>query len=424
MPPSPKPSATYDLIVIGGGASGMMAAGVAAKAGDRVLLLEKNSRLGVKLAITGGGRCNITNAEHNIHKLLAHYGQAKSFLHASFAQFGVADTFVFFKNLGLHLITQKHGRVFPATEKAPDVVKSLKQLLQKHRVTIRTNSPVRKIIHHKQHLTSVMVGPHTYTATNFIVATGGLSHTETGSTGDGFRWLQKLGHQSVKPTPALVPLATKDTWSKKLSGTALDKVAITFFVDGKKQLRLKGRILCAHFGLTGPLIMNASKKISDMTHEGDLTASINLFPAMDPGTLDKHLTKTLEQHRHKTLANALRVALPKGSTLAILSLLPKVSPDSKAHEVRRDVRKQLGALLSALPITIMGLMGYNKAIVTDGGIDIKEIDERTMRSRKVDNLFITGDMLHVNRPSGGYSLQLCWTTGFVAGTHAHIADAK
>ncbi|MFA6042223.1 MAG: aminoacetone oxidase family FAD-binding enzyme [Patescibacteria group bacterium] len=407
----------YDLLVIGGGAAGMMAAGRAAERGKRVLLLEKNAQLGAKLAITGGGRCNITNAEENQRLFLAHFGKAEKFLYSSFAQFDNQDAMRFFTDQGLPTVVQAGQRAFPKTERAEDVVRLFVNYLACGKVEVRKRTTVETIRIVDGKIAGVVVGKELMVAKNYLLATGGRSHPETGSTGDGFRWLAKLGHTVVPPTPTIVPLAVADTWVKNLAGVALDDVHVSFFQKGQKLLQLKGRILCTHFGLSGPLILNAAGKVGDMLRQGKVTVSIDVFPKLDFGSLDKHITKVFDQNKNKVLKNVLRLLTPTGTAASIITLLPRVLHEKKIHSISQAERKALGQLLKALPITVQGLMGYEWAVVADGGVPIREVDGKTFRSRKYDNLFITGDLLHITRPSGGYSLQLCWTSGYVAGNH-------
>lgn len=406
----------YDLLVIGGGAAGMMAAGRAAELGQRVLLLEKNVRLGAKLAITGGGRCNITNAEENQRLFLAHFGKAEKFLYSSFAQFDNQDAMRFFADHGLPVVVQAGQRVFPKTERAEDVVQMFSNYLRQGNVEVRKRATVSSIRMADGKITGVTVGKEVLTAKKYVFATGGRSHPETGSTGDGFRWLAQLGHTVVPPTPTIVPLAVADAWVKNLAGVALDDVQIRFFQKGKRHLQLQGRILCTHFGLSGPLILNAAGKVGDMLRQGKVTASIDLFPKLDLGSLDRHITKIFDQNKNKVCKNVLRLLTPTGTAASIISLLPGTLHEKKIHSFTQAERKALGQLLKALPVTVQGLMGYEWAVVADGGVPIREVDGKTFRSRKYDNLYITGDLLHITRPSGGYSLQLCWTSGYVAGS--------
>ncbi len=440
----------YDVIVVGGGASGLMAAGRAAEVLSarpccgRVLLLEKNKKLGEKLKITGGGRCNITNAEYDTRALLSHYGDASDFLFSAFSKFGVKDTFSFFESRGLPLMVEDRKRAFPKSQKALDVYKVLEKYVQEGKVTIKVGSAVTKVNvgeisvdgASKKVVTSVDCsgpsGVQSYRAKNFIFATGGASHKETGSTGDGFGWLRELGHTVVAPTPSVVPLAVEDEWSKKLAGISIESMKITFFVDGvkaggkngKSGSSKKGRILFTHFGISGPLILNSAAEVADLLKSGIVTAAIDIFPDLDLGALEKKIIAVFDANKNKTLKNVLVEILPPGTAKGISMLLeePEDSAEAllekKVHSVTVEERKNLTRIFKALPLTITGLMGDDRAVVSDGGVELIEIDTRTMKSKVVENLFVTGDLLHINRPSGGYSLQLCWTTGYVAGSTA------
>jgi hypothetical protein len=425
----------YDVIVIGGGASGLIAAGRAAELGAKVLLLEKNKKLGEKLKITGGGRCNITNAEYDTRALLAHYGDASEFLFSAFSQFGVKDTFMFFESRGLPLIVEDRRRAFPKSQKALDVYKVLEKYVQEGKVTIKVDSVVTKVNvgeisvvgASKKIITIVNCsgpnGVQSYCARNFIFATGGASHKETGSTGDGFGWLRELGHTVSAPTPSVVPLAVEDEWSKKLAGISIELMKITFFVDGIRASPKKGRLLFTHFGISGPLILNSAAEVADMLRAGTVTAAIDIFPDLDLGALEKKLIGVFDANKNKTLKNVLPEILPAGTAKGISMLIDDSILEKKVHSVTVEERKNLTRIFKALPLTIRGLMGDDRAVVSDGGVELTEIDTRTMRSKVVGNLFVTGDLLHINRPSGGYSLQLCWTTGYVAGSAA-VFDAE
>jgi len=408
----------YDVIVIGGGASGMMAAGRAAELGKRVLLLEKNKQLGEKLKITGGGRCNITNAEENERILLGHYGKAEQFLYSSFSQFGMTDTFSFFESRGLPLVVQARKRAFPKTEKALDVFDVLMKYLDQGKVIIKSGIRVTAIEGEKGLITGVVCDKEKFVAKSYILATGGKSHPETGSTGDGFLWLKNLGHEVKEPTPTIVPLAVEEMWVKLLAGVSLSFMKVNFYLDGKKKFSITGKILFTHFGLSGPLILNSASKVADLLHEGSVTATIDAFPDTEFKDLDKKIMEVFDNNKNKTLKNVFKEIAPKGTAQEILSLLPEVNDDLKIHSVTKEQRKKLTHLLKALPLTVSGLMGFDRAVIADGGVAVNQIDGKTMRSKLYKNLYVTGDLLHISRPSGGYSLQLCWTTGFVAGSNA------
>lgn len=405
---------TYDAVVIGGGASGLLAAGRAAERGLRVLLLEKNSRLGEKLSITGGGRCNITNAEFDRQVLLSNYGEAKDFLFSPFSQFGVQSTFDFFTAHGLPLVIEARKRAFPQTQNAEDVTAVLEKYVKTTGVVVKLKSPVSKILVRKDRICGVEAGGVEYLAKSIILATGGLSHPETGSTGDGMRWLSKLGHTVRQPSPTVVPLAVNEQWIKDLSGVSLSFMKITFYLDDKKAFSKTGKILFTHFGLSGPLIMNSAGKVKALMEQGKVTAKIDAFPDTDLGSLEKQIVKVFDANKNKDLKNIFSEIVPEGTDKGILSLID-LPEDIKVHSVTKGQRKMIVHLLKALPVTITGLMGYDRAIVSDGGVRLSEIDTRTMQSKIHPNLYITGDLLDINRQSGGFSLQLCWTTGFVAG---------
>ncbi len=409
-----KIASQYDVIVVGGGASGMMAAGVAAERGKRVLLLEKNATLGQKLKISGGGRCNVTNGETDHRVLLKNYGTAEKFLYSLFVAYDNQSSIRFFESRGLKLKTEDRKRMFPITDSAFDVFRVLEKELEKTHVVVSTRTKVLGFEMDGANIVGVKTDKGTYTAGSYILATGGLSHPETGSTGDGFGWLKKLGHTIVEPTPTIVPISVKEKWVKALSGITLTDSKITFYVDKVKSFQKKGNILCTHFGLSGPTILNSSSQVSDLLHTGEVTAAIDLFPALDHGTFEKKIIAVFDVNKNKMLKNVFGEIVPKGSEEILLEYL-KIDGDTKVHSVTKEDRKKMVQQLKALPVTITGLMGFDRAVVADGGLPLTEIDTRTMRSNRIENLFVMGDLLHVRRPSGGYSLQLCWTTGYVAG---------
>lgn len=408
----------YDVIVIGGGASGMMAAAVASAQGKKVLILEKNKALGEKLRITGGGRCNITNNEEDLRTFLQNYGRSKDFLFSPFTQFGMTDTFKYFESRKLPLVTQARNRVFPKTEKAWDVYKTLEKELEKNRVSIKSGVKVTKLNSENGKIVSVDTTQGNFPANSFILATGGVSHPETGSTGDGFKWLRDLGHTVKDPTPTIVPLAVADQWIKMMPGVSLSFMKITFFLDGKKQFSKTGKVLFTHFGLSGPLMLNSAAQVGEMLMNGEVTAQIDAFPDTDLGALDKKIIHILDSNKNKQFKTVFKEIVPVGTVPGIQMLLSDIDFETPVHSITRDQRKKIVNLLKALPVTITGLMGNDRAVSADGGVVLEEIDMKTMRSKLYQNLYVTGDLLHINRPSGGYSLQLCWTTGFIAGTNS------
>ncbi len=404
----------YEVIVIGGGPGGMMAALRAKERGLRVLLIEKNAELGKKLSITGGGRCNITNAEFDIRALLPHYGSAEPFLYSPFTQFGVAETIAFFEARHVPIKIEDRKRAFPVSEKATDVRDALVRCLMEEKVDILLNTPVEGFYMEDRTVVGVITAGGIICAQSFIIASGGKSHADTGSTGEGISWLEEIGHTTHAANPNLVPVVVKESWVHKLSGTTLREVKITLQGTSRK-ISKTGNILCTHFGFSGPTILNMAHTIKGMLADGPVTSVIDLFPKEDVGSLRERFNVLCEQNQNKNVVNALKEWFPIGVVEVILAHIPDAIRTSKVHSLMREYRIRIVDQMKALPVTITGTMGYDWAIVSDGGVDLKEIDTRTMQSKVHHNLYCVGDILHVQRPSGGYSLQLCWTTGWVAG---------
>lgn len=411
----------YDVIVIGGGAAGMMAAGRAAECGKRVLLVEKNKELGKKLSITGGGRCNIFNAEPDTRKLLENYGEADKFLFSTFAQHGMQDSWDFFQKRGLPIVVEARKRAFPEVQSAPAVTKIMRNYCIEHNVELKVKTRVDGFLSEAGKITGITTNQGDFSAESFILATGGSSHAETGSTGEGIEWLKEFGHKVYKPNPNIVPLVAEDKWVKDLSGTTLSFMKITFTdqQDSKDvSFSRTGKILFTHFGVSGPLILNAAKDVKKLFKQGVVRAYIDMYPDTEVGTLRNRVLEIFNINKNKTLKNVLKEFVPAGMSEAVASQLTPELQEQKVHSVTKEERYDLVDRLKAMPMTITGTMGMDWAVVSDGGIDLSEVDTKTMASKIHPNLFFTGDVLHINRPSGGYSLQLCWTTGWVAGSHA------
>ena len=405
----------WDVIIVGGGASGMMAGAIASSRSLSILIVDKNKALGEKLKITGGGRCNITNNEPDIHKFLKIYGEGAPYLYTPFSIFGVKDTFNYFESRGLPLVVQARNRVFPITEKALDVFNVLNKELIKNKVEVRSNCIVNEIIHNSKKIININTNQGQFYAKSFIIATGGMAHPETGSTGDGFRFLNDLGHSISDPTPDIVPIEIKEEWVKNLSGTTLSFMKITFCLDGKKQFSKTGKILFTHFGLSGPLILNSSSLISPLLSQGKVTAFIDLYPDTNNKALEEKIIKVFDLNKNKILKTIIKEFVPEGMHIAIQKVINFVDLETKVHSITKENRKEIVKTIKAIPMTVVDLMGFDRSVVVDGGVSLSEIDMKTMRSKKFSNLYITGDLLHLNRNSGGYSLQICWTTGYIAG---------
>lgn len=414
----------WDMAVIGGGPAGMMTAGRAAELGAKVILIEKNDSLGKKLLLTGGGRCNLTNAEFDIRKFLAKFKDSDKFLFSTFTQFGIKETLIFFNSRKILTKIEAENRVFPASNKSKSVLDALVQYMKDGNVSILSNSPVDEIISNKNIIEAVKLkNGEKIKARSFVLATGGKSRPDTGSTGDGFIWLQNLGHTIIKPSAALVPIAIKDNWVKKLSGLSLPDVRIKIFQFGKKQEMRIGKILFTHFGLSGPTILNISKNIGELLRYGDVSLSLDIFPHLDHGKLDLNIREIFSKQSNKQLKNCLGNLLP--SALApIIIKMSGIDPATFCHSVHREERLRLGKIIKDMPMKVDKLLGAEKAIITSGGVASEEVNFKTMTSHFFPNLYLVGDILNIDRPSGGYSLQLCWTTGYVAATAANIALKK
>ncbi len=406
----------FDVIVIGGGAAGMMSAGTASKRGKKVLLLEKNSGLGKKLRITGGGRCNITNHTLNTRELLKKYGQAEQFLFSTFAAYDVAATLDFFQALGLSTKTEAEGRVFPASERAEDVAHTLEKFLKQTGVTVKTNVTVRKILTENGVVTGIRTSEGILTAGSYILATGGTSRPDTGSTGDGYTWLQEIGHHVTTPTPSLVPIEVTEKWVAGVAGVSIQDTHITIYQNDIPFRKAIGKVLFTHTGLSGPGILNMSQDIGDSLAHGPVEIKINTLPSQNEEAILEFLRQLHTKHANKMIKNILADLVPTGLVLPILNQAG-IEAERLVNSITRQERHLLISSIRGLTLHVRKLLGPEKAIIASGGVSLKEIDFKTMRSLIYSNLFIIGDLLDINRPSGGYSLQLCWTTGHVAGTN-------
>lgn len=417
---------TYDVIVVGGGPAGMMAAGRAAERGARVALLEKNDKLGKKLLITGGGRCNITNAEYDVRKLVSKYGVKGKALFGSFSRFGVEDTFMFFNSRGLPTKIEAEQRAFPISNKAADVWNVLVNYLKAGQidpklgsVDIVSNTPVTEVFSENNKITGVATRQGLYIAHNYVIATGGKSRPETGSTGEGFEWMRALGHSVEESDPALVPVTIQENWVKELSGISFQNAKLTVLQDSKKQDSRVGKVLFTHFGLSGPLVLNMSKQIAELYKYAPVSLSVDLYPDLDITDLDAKLLENLNSALNKKIKNNLGAIIPP-RMIPIVLKLSGIDPDIEGNALTKTQRRKIVTLIKSLPMNVNGFLGVNKAIVTSGGVSLKEIDFKTMKSKLYDNLFLAGDILNFDRPSGGFSLQICWTTGFLAGDNSAL----
>lgn len=408
----------WDVVVIGGGAAGMMAAAKAAERGRSVLLLEKNEKLGKKLLISGGGRCNVTNNKPENRTILAKYKEGGKFLFSTFAQFSVKDTFTYFESRAVHLKEENEGRMFPMSNSSQAIWDALVQYMKESGVSVRMRSVVSGIAKDQktENFKITLAGGNEIYTHACVVATGGTSHPETGSTGEGFKWLKKLGHTIIENNFALVPIALSDAWAKKLGGVTLPDIKLTILSDDKKQSAHTGKLLFTHFGITGPTVLNMSKQVGELLEHSSVTIMLDLFPKVEIGMLRKSLQELLTIDSNKKLKNVLGSMVPAALVTSLLSLA-NVDGDTPSHSVLKEDRVKIATLLKAVPLHAKGLLGADKAVISAGGVVLTEIDFKTMESRLVPGLYLVGDVLNIDRPSGGYSLQLCWSTGYVAGSH-------
>lgn len=408
----------WDVIVVGGGPAGMMAAGTAAKAGARVLLLEKNKGLGKKLLITGGGRCNVTNSEFDDRKLLSKFKDGGKFLFSAFSEWSVKETLEFFHLSGMPTKVENELRTFPVSDSAQSVWNVLVNDLKRHGVTVRPDSAVTDIAIEDGKIIGVRLkNRKVIEGKNIIIASGGTSRPETGSTGDGYKWLRGIGHSVNEPTASLVPVALKDAWAKELAGTTLRDIKISLWQNDVLQDKVAGKILFTHVGISGPTVLNMSRDVGELLKYGPVVMTLDLLPKLNYGDLNLELQKIFNASATKKFKNSLG-SLTTGAMTRVVVQLSGINPDKSCNAVSREERLSLVKLLKGLPMHVDKLLGLDKAVISSGGVALAEVDTKTMRSRLYPNLFLIGDILDIDRPSGGYSLQLCWTTGHVAGKNA------
>ena len=397
----------------------MMAAITAARRGFKVTLVEKNEKLGKKLFITGKGRCNITNAG-DYEDLFNSIVTNRKFMFSSFNGFSNYDTLGFFDELGLHIKIERGNRVFPESDHSSDVIGALNRELKRLSVDVRLNTEVKDIIVNGGKATGVVVKcsgkESTIQADNVIVATGGNSYQSTGSTGDGYRFARKLGHSVTPIVPALVPFNVAEDWESDLQGLSLKNVSIVV-LDGKQEIYSDfGEMLFTHFGVSGPLILSASSFAARRIKEHPLKLVIDLKPALSQEQLDERILRDFDEEKNKAFKNSLDKLLPK-KMIPVIVRLSDIDGNKKVNEITKQERQKLVSLIKGLELTITGLRGFNEAIITQGGINVREINPTTMESKLVKNLYFAGEVLDVDALTGGFNLQIAWSTGYAAADH-------
>lgn len=414
------------VIVIGGGAAGMMAAAAAADKGREVVLLERNEKLGKKVFITGKGRCNLTNAS-DIEEIFEHVVTNRKFLYSALYGFDNRACMDFFEENGLRLKVERGNRVFPVSDHSSDVIKTLEKKLRELSVEIRLHTRVESLVTEgppaesgcdKRRIKGVRdEGGKYYEADAVILATGGISYPSTGSTGDGHRMAEETGHKVTKLYPALVSLKAREGFCRELMGLSLKNVTATF-KEGKKVLYSEfGEMLFTHFGVSGPIILSGASVINQRLAQNEIQLYIDLKPALTEEQLQNRLTRDFEENRQKQFKNACSGFFP-ARLIPVMIALSGIDPDKKACEISKEEKRNFARCIKALPLTITGTGGYEEAIVTKGGVSVKDINPSTMESKQVSGLYFAGELIDVDAFTGGYNLQIAWSTGRLAGESA------
>lgn len=412
----------YNVAVIGAGPAGMMAAISAAQVGAKVILVEKNESAGKKLLLTGGGRCNFANDENDLRKLVANYGKNGQFLFHAFAEFAPKDTIAFFNGMGVASMVENNRRVLTKSGQAREILDSLVTRLRELDVEILFGARVSGFKKKDDLIENIILDSgEEIIAEYYIMATGGKSYLATGSVGDGYAWAKDLGHRIDVPAPALVPLLIKEGWVKDLSGLSLAAPEIAVFLNGKKQFAVIGECLFTHFGLSGPVILNASARIGKLQESGKVSLSINLFPGIDQAGMEKIILDNFKKNPNRTLKNSLSEMI-RQNLAAIICDLSAIAPETTVNNITKEERRRLVEVVQNLGLTVSGLLDLEAGMVTEGGVDIKDIDDKTMRSKIIKNLLFAGEVISVHGGTGGFNLQQCWSTGYLAGRTA--ADSE
>ena len=402
------------VIVIGGGAAGAVAAIFAARNGHRVELFEKNEKIGKKLFITGKGRCNVTNAG-DMDALFDAVKSNPKFLYSAFYSFTNEQAMDFFEELGVRLKVERGNRVFPESDHSSDIIHALKHELEQLGVGIHFCTEVKDVlVEHEKFTGVVLKNGKKVSGDACVVATGGISYASTGSTGDGYRFAEKTGHKVTELYPSLVPMEVKEWYAKELQGLSLRNVRGTI-LDGKKKLYDEfGEMLFTHYGVSGPIIISASSVVGKKLQDKELTLQIDLKPALSREQLDKRVLRDFEENKNKQFKNSVDKLFP-AKLKPIMIELSGISPEKKVNEISKEERLYFVDLIKNFKMTLTGLRSYNEAIITKGGVSVKDIDPGTMESKKISGLYFAGEVLDLDALTGGFNLQIAWSTGYLAG---------
>lgn len=406
------------IVVIGGGAAGLMAAVIAGREGARVILLEKMNMVGKKMGITGKGRCNITNSA-DISDFIKNTPGNGKFLYGAYERFSNVDLLALLHEWGLKTKVERGGRVFPESDSALEVRNLFMKMLKKYNVTVHLNEAVTKIVTKDNVVTGVVTTKESYACEAVIIATGGASYPLTGSTGDGYRLAEGVGHSITDIRPSLVPIVTEESWVKDIMGLSLRNVEVSIVSKEKVEAKMFGEMMFTHFGVTGPTILSLSHTVGKLLRKkktAPIAVSINLKPALTAEVLDKRLQKDFDLYSKKQLANGMKDLLPSNLIPIIISLA-KLDPAKPINQITKEERQQLCHVLQHMTLTVKGLRPIEEAIVTAGGISIKEFNPKTMESKLVKGLYGAGEVLDIDAFTGGYNLQAAFSTGYVAAMH-------
>ena len=412
------------VVVIGGGAAGLMAAVIAGREGAKVTLLEKMNYVGKKMGITGKGRCNITNACDMSDFIKNTPGNGK-FLYGAYERFTNEDLLQLLHDAGLETKVERGGRVFPASDSALDVRNTFMKLMKHYGVDVHLEEPVKKLLVDDGVVTGVVTDRETYHADAVVIATGGKSYPATGSTGDGYMLAAQVGHTITDIRPSLVPIVTEESWVKDLMGLSLRNVELSVVAKNKVQAKMFGEMMFTHFGITGPIVLSLSHTVGKLMRKKNIDIiglDSNLKPALSPETLDKRLQKDFDLYSKKQLINGMKDLLPS-RLIPLIIELAGIDPQKPINQISKEERQQIGYMLQHMPLTVKGLRPVEEAIVTAGGISLKEFNPKTMESKLVKGLYGAGEVLDIDAFTGGYNLQAAFSTGFVAAMHITHPEA-
>ena len=412
------------VVVIGGGAAGLMAAVIAGREGAKVTLLEKMNYVGKKMGITGKGRCNITNACDMSDFIKNTPGNGK-FLYGAYERFTNEDLLQLLHDAGLETKVERGGRVFPASDSALDVRNTFMKLMKHYGVDVHLEEPVKKLLVDDGVVTGVVTDRETYHADAVVIATGGKSYPATGATGDGYMLAAQVGHTITDIRPSLVPIVTEESWVKDLMGLSLRNVELSVVAKNKVQAKMFGEMMFTHFGITGPIVLSLSHTVGKLMRKkniGIIGLDINLKPALSPETLDKRLQKDFDLYSKKQLINGMKDLLPS-RLIPLIIELAGIDPQKPINQISKEERQQIGYMLQHMPLTVKGLRPVEEAIVTAGGISLKEFNPKTMESKLVKGLYGAGEVLDIDAFTGGYNLQAAFSTGYVAAMHITHPEA-